>query len=224
MGGMLWRWSSLQVSPTGRLSPIRESPARVCKRGCGKGRLASRGLSHWPAHTRSRRHGPRQGPTADAPLGPTCARQRPMERQNGRPQHRPAGGFRLVSQRAVDSPPGWGRRLAQSFTCDRGSQSRTAAFTAMIKTRAVWPPPWEPSESAPTTQPRGSFFLPAPGNNRLNRYVWDTPNQLRFRSMDMGATHVARTQRSGLVPVLRRPGGFRLRVWRWSFSRCLFVF
>ena len=99
-----------------------------------EGRLASRGLSHWPAHTRSRRHGPRQGPTADAPLGPTCARQRPMERQNGRPQHRPAGGFRLVSQRAVDSPPGWGRRLAQSFTCDRGSQSRTAAFTAMITT------------------------------------------------------------------------------------------
>lgn len=66
--------------------------------------------------------------------GPTCARQRPMERQNGRPRHRPAGGFRLVSQRAVDSPPGWGRRLAQSFTCDRGSQSRTAAFTAMITT------------------------------------------------------------------------------------------
>lgn len=102
-----------------------------------EGRLASRGLSHWPAHTRSRRHGPRQGPTADAPPGrekSTCARQRPMERQNSRPQHRPAGGFRLVSQRAVDSPPGWDRRLAQSFTCDRGSQSRTAAFTAMITT------------------------------------------------------------------------------------------
>ena len=76
-------------------------------------------------------------PRPDAPPGrekSTCARQRPMERQNGRPQHRPAGGFRLVSQRAVDSPPGWGHRLAQSFTCDRGSQSRTAAFTAMITT------------------------------------------------------------------------------------------
>lgn len=76
-------------------------------------------------------------PRPDAPPGrekSTCARQRPMERQNSRPQHRPAGGFRLVSQRAVDSPPGWGHRLAQSFTCDRGSQSRTAAFTAMITT------------------------------------------------------------------------------------------
>lgn len=134
---MRWRWSSLRVSPTGRLSPIWESPARVCKCGRGKGRLASRGLSHWPAHTRSRRHGHRQGPTADAPPGrekSTCARQRPMERQNSRPQHRPAGGFRLVSQRAVDSPPGWGHRLAQSFTCDRGSQPRTAAFTAMVTT------------------------------------------------------------------------------------------
>lgn len=114
-----------------------------------------------------------------------------------------------------------GRPTGAIVHSDCGSQFRPAAFTAMIKTHAVWPPPWEPSESAPTTQPRGSFFLPAPGNKRLNRYVWDTPNQLRFRSMDMGATHVARTQRSGLVPVLRRPGGIRLRVWRWSFSRRL---
>ena len=132
---MRWRWSSLRVSPTGRLSPIWESPARVCKCGRGKGRLASRGLSHWPAHTRSRRHGPRQGPTP-RPVGKSL-HARVKDLWSGRTAGHsigPAGGFRLVSQRAVDSPPGWGHRLAQSFTCDRGSQSRTAAFTAMITT------------------------------------------------------------------------------------------
>lgn len=85
-----------------------------------------------------------------AAMGPAKARQPTPRRPVGKSLHArvkdlwsgrtaghsigPAGGFRLVSQRAVDSPPGWGHRLAQSFTCDRGSQSRTAAFTAMITT------------------------------------------------------------------------------------------